>query len=132
MKNSPEFLRFCIIGVIGFGVDVAVLYAMAGFLGWYGARALSFIAAATATWWCNRRFTFQATHKTTPILLQYLRYMASMLLGAALNYAVYAATLHWTDMPGKAALGVALGSCSGLAVNFLLARHLVFKRHAQR
>lgn len=114
------------------GVDVAVLYATAGLLGWYGARVLSFIAAASATWWCNRRFTFQAAaHSGQPILPQYLRYMASMLFGAVLNYAAYVATLHWIDIPGKAALGVALGSCSGLVANYLSARHLVFKRRAQ-
>lgn len=131
MRHTPEFLRFCVVGVIGFGVDVATLYATAAYFGWYGARILSFIAAATATWWCNRRFTFQATPKATPLLRQYLRYLASMVLGAVLNYAVYAAVLHWMSMPFKAAFGVALGSCSGLAVNYLLARHLVFKRHAQ-
>lgn len=129
MQPSPQFLRFCAAGVVGLLVDLAVLYATAWALGWYGARVLSFTAAASTTWWLNRRFTFQA--HTASVWLQYLRYMVSMLGGAALNYAAYAATLHWMDLPGKAALGVALGSCAGLASNYFTARHLVFKQKHQ-
>ncbi len=120
------------VGIIGLGVDLAVLYASAWALGWYGARVLSFIAAATATWWLNRRFTFQAgVTDTASAVQQYLRYMVSMLGGAVLNYSAYVATLHWIDLPGKAALGVALGSCAGLLSNYLTARHLVFKQKHQ-
>jgi len=133
MKPSPRFLRFCVVGVLGLLVDLAVLYATAWALGWYTARVVSFIAAASSTWWLNRRFTFsaEARHGASPVR-QYLGYMVSMLGGAVLNYATYAATLHWLDVPGKAALGVAFGSCAGLVSNYLSARHLVFKPHDKR
>lgn len=131
MKPSPQFLRFCVVGVVGLAVDLAVLYATAWALGWYGARVLSFTAAATTTWWLNRRYTFQAGAAGSSVLQQYLRYMVSMLGGAALNYTAYVATLHWLNVPGKAALGVALGSCAGLLSNYLTARHLVFKQRHQ-
>ncbi|BDT69296.1 hypothetical protein os1_34860 [Comamonadaceae bacterium OS-1] len=132
MKPSPQFLRFCVVGIVGLGVDMAVLYATAWALGWYGARVLSFTAAATATWWLNRRYTFQAGGAdTASAWQQYLRYMVSMLGGAVLNYAAYVATLHWIDLPGKAALGVAFGSCAGLLSNYLTARHLVFRQKHQ-
>lgn len=132
MKSSPQFLRFCTVGIVGLGVDLVVLYATAWALGWHGARVLSFTVAATATWWLNRRFTFQTgVTDTSPVVPQYLRYMVSMLGGAVLNYSAYAATLHWIDLPGKAALGVALGSCAGLVSNYLTARHLVFKQKHQ-
>lgn len=131
MKLSPQFLRFCVVGIVGLGVDMAVLYATAWALGWYGARVLSFTAAATATWWLNRRFTFQSGGTdAASVWQQYLRYMVSMLGGAVLNYAAYVATLHWIALPGKAALGVALGSCAGLLSNYLTARHLVFKNQS--
>ena len=131
MKLSPQFLRFCAVGVAGLLVDLAVLYATAWALGWYAARVLSFIAAASATWWLNRRFTFQADAHGTSVWQQYLAYMLSMLGGAVLNYSTYVATLHWVQLPGVAALGVALGSCAGLVSNYLTARHLVFKRRRQ-
>lgn len=130
-QGVARFLRFGIVGVIGFGVDVAVLYLLAPALGWYLARVLSFLAAATATWWLNRRFTFDA-RDSTGTLLQTLRqwgqYVVSMLAGAALNYGAYALTLQWLQGPYAAATGVALGSIAGLAVNFFSASRLIFKR----
>ena len=93
---------------------------------------LAILAGSLILWWLNRRFTFQAgVTDTSSIGQQYLRYMVSMLGGAVLNYSAYAATLHWIDLPGKAALGVALGSCAGLVSNYLTARHLVFKQKHQ-
>lgn len=127
MKIAREFLVFGIVGVIGFAVDVSVLYLAAPALGWYAARVLSFLAAATATWALNRRYTFAARQSDTSLGREYLRYLVTMLGGAALNYAAYVATLHWVDGRWAPALGVALGSCAGLTLNFLSARHLVFK-----
>ena len=136
-----QFLFFCVAGVAGVAgllVDMSVLYATAPLLGWYGARVLSFLTAATATWWLNRRYTFVTpvslphARKPTPVLRQYFHYLLSMLLGGCVNYAAYVATLQWVHLPGSALLGVALGSCAGLCFNFLTARYLVFRtdRHS--
>lgn len=132
MKIAREFLAFGVVGVIGLAVDIGLLYLAAPLLGWYVARALSFLAAATTTWALNRRYTFAARQSDTSIGREYLRYLFTMLGGAVVNYAVYVATLHWVGGAWAPALGVALGSCAGLALNFLSARHLVFKakRHS--
>ena len=130
-RVSPEFIRFGLVGVAGFLVDVAVLYLAAPNLGWYVARGVSFLAAATATWWLNRCFTFAARERVgapDAIWRQYLQYVVSMLGGAAINYTVYVLTLHWLHDNGAGALGVALGSVAGLAVNYLSASRLIFKR----
>lgn len=133
MKKIPvQFLQFCIAGVIGLMVDIGVLYALSPFLGWYGARVVSFVTAASTTWAVNRRYAFQPSagnKHALPVWHQYGRYMLSMLGGAILNYSAYAATLQWIHWPGAAALGVALGSCAGLGANYLSARYLVFKQH---
>lgn len=129
MGPARRFLLFGFAGAIGFVVDVAVLYALAPLLGWYAGRVASFLAAASATWQLNRRLAFaDADAASRRGWRQYLRYLASMLGGAAVNYAVYAATLHFAAIPHAAALGVALGSVAGLAVNFLTARFLIFSR----
>lgn len=127
MKAGREFLLFAAVGAAGFVVDVALLYLAASWLGWYGARVLSFLAAATATWALNRRYTFGARHSGTSMLREYLGYLVTMLGGALVNYGAYVAVLQAFDGPWVPALGVAAGSCAGLAVNFLAARHLVFK-----
>lgn len=129
-SQLPQFLRFGAVGVAGLLVDLAVLFVLASWLGWYAARALSFLAAATATWWLNRRFTFSdaAQAPRTSIGQEYLRYLVSMMGGAVLNYGAYMLVLHWIAGPLGATLGVMAGSCAGLFSNFFAARHLVFRK----
>ena len=127
MKLGRDFLSFAVVGAIGFVVDVAVLYLAAPLLGWYGARVVSFLAAATATWALNRRYTFNARSANASVLREYLGYLVTMLGGAVVNYGAYVLVLHWFTCPWAPAAGVALGSCAGLVVNFLSARYLVFR-----
>ena len=127
MKAARSFGWFLVAGLLGLLVDVAVLYLAAPWLGWYAARVLSFLAAATVTWQVNRRYTFADAAPHASLLREYLAYLSAMLGGAAVNYAVYVLTLHWLSGPWAAAIGVALGSAAGLVVNFVSARYLVFK-----
>jgi len=126
-KVGREFLSFAVVGTVGFVVDLGVLYLLAPSLGWYGGRVLSFLAAATVTWALNRRFTFAERRSGGSMVPEYLRYLLTMLGGALVNYGAYVLTLHWLGGPLAPALGVALGSCAGLVVNFLTARFLVFR-----
>lgn len=128
MKIGREFLSFAVVGVVGLVVDVAVLYLMAPLLGWYAARVVSFLAAATTTWAFNRRYTFASrVGEGGSIWREYLGYLVTMLGGAVLNYGAYALTLHWVEGRWAAALGVAIGSLAGMGANFLSARYLVFR-----
>jgi putative flippase GtrA len=129
MKVPHQFLAFCVVGTIGFVVDVAILHALAPWLGWYGGRVVSFIGAATATWALNRSFTFsaQAANARYSAWQQYWRYMLAMLGGALVNYLAYTLTLLWSSAPWAPTLGVAMGSIAGLAVNFISARKVAFR-----
>ncbi|WP_218509975.1 GtrA family protein [Variovorax sp. dw_308] len=129
MKGARSFAWFVVAGVLGLVVDVVVLYVLAPLFGWYAARVLSFLAAATTTWLVNRNYAFADAARHASLLREYLGYLMAMLGGAAVNYTVYVLTLHWLEGVWVAALGVALGSLSGLTVNFLSARYLVFKAH---
>ena len=125
-----EFGTFGIIGVGGFLVDSAALYgAMHAFgLGLYSGRLVSWLAAATFTWYFNRRFTF-ASDVHTPAPLQWARFLSANALGGILNYAVYAALVAGVDVVRQwPLLGVAAGSVAGLSANFLLSRRYVFSR----
>ena len=124
------FAKFCVAGAIGFLVDVSVLYAVSGLLGWYAARVVSFLCAATATWVMNRRHTFardQPDESAAAVWRQYLLYIVSMLGGGAVNYLAYLLTLRLSDASYAPVAGVAVGSVAGLIVNFALARRVVFK-----
>lgn len=135
-SHASEFLWFCAVGVLGFVVDAGVLYASAVWIGWLAGRVLSFLTAASATWWLNRRYTFtQKNPEDQPpqtVGRQYLRYLLSMMAGGLVNYGCYVATLHWLKIPAAALAGVGIGSIAGLGVNFTLARWLVFRRSHAR
>ena len=130
LTTLQRLWRFGVSGVLGFAVDAGVLYLLAPWLGWYGARVLSFWAAATATWLFNRRFTFAdgAARGGTALWREYGTYLVAMLGGAAVNYGVYALTLHLlAPAPWVPLLGVALGSVAGMGLNFASARWLIFR-----
>ncbi len=128
-----QLLLFAIAGVVGLVVDTAVLYALAPWLGWYAARVVSFLAAATTTWWINRRHAFRSQAAESgaqglPWWREYAKYLASMTVGGLVNYAAYSLVLQWLHGPLAPMLGVAAGSVAGLAFNFAAARYLVFRR----
>jgi putative flippase GtrA len=124
---SGQFLRFAAVGVAGFVVDAAALYAaLALGAGLYSGRIVSYLAAATATWALNRHYTFREGRTDRPAL-EWIRFLAANSVGGAVNYGTYAAMV--TLLPFVAAhpwLGVAAGSFAGLVVNFTLSRRLVF------
>lgn len=127
-RTALQFLKFGVVGTIGFVVDTAVLYAgLALGLGLYGGRAVSYLAAATTTWALNRAWTFRGAGGG-PVLRQWAIFVAVNLIGFACNYGTYAA-LVWS-VPLVAAhpvLGVAAGSLAGMVGNFVLSRRFVFR-----
>ena len=91
------------------------------------ARLGSFFAAATATWWLNRWFTFRARNQ--PSGGEWMRYIAAMTLGGLVNYSAFAAALLWLPLALRQPwLAVACGSLAGMAVNYYTSSRLVFAR----
>ena len=114
-----RFLRFCVVGTLGFIVDAGVLTALVSGAGLdpYLARVASFLAAASFTWWLNRRWTFEV--KQAPRGAEWMSYVALMVIGAAMNYGTYAAAITWWPLAREHLwIAVALGSIAGLGVNF--------------
>lgn len=128
-EGAQQFLRFSLIGVVGFVVDsVALMLAMRGLgLGLYSGRVLSFFVAATATWSLNRRFTF-ATVDHRPLIVQWVRFVMANSLGGGTNYGVYAALVTFVPFVTRhPVLGVAAGALAGLAFNFSISKFWVFR-----
>ena len=125
-----EFLRFAVVGTLGFIVDTCVLYLMLYLsLGPYLGRIVSFLAAATTTWMLNRRFTFGHLTAKRASLREWLQYLLLMGLGFCVNYGVYVLVLIALEDAGRLApmIGVAAGSLSGMCINFITSRTL-FRR----
>jgi len=125
-----QFVRFSIVGVVGFGVDTAILYALVGAfaLNLYTARVGSFLGAASVTWALNRAWTFRqsavpAAHR------QWLAFVAVNSVGALINYSAYAVLIGTVPLTQRwPVIAIGVGSLSGLTFNFLLSRLVVFKR----
>lgn len=123
-----KFLLFAIAGGAGFVVDTAVLYALKGGLGLYGARVISFLVAVATTWIVNRTLAFKGQQAGVPIWREFLHYLGAMILGGAVNYAVYALVVAIVPLAAEQpVIGVAAGVVAGMFVNFFLADKLVFR-----
>ncbi len=124
-RRSP-FLRFCVIGALGFLVDAGALFGLIERFDMapLPARVISILIAVTVTWALHRRWTFRSDDPQR--LAEWSRFLAVSLVGAALNYAVYAAVL--LGVPGTPPLlALAMGSVLALAANYAGARLWAFR-----
>ncbi|MFM2150996.1 MAG: hypothetical protein RLZZ187_3302 [Pseudomonadota bacterium] len=126
-RTLLQFLRFGVVGTVGFLVDTAVLYAgLALGLGLYGGRALSYLAAASATFALNRAWTFRGQGEGR-VARQWALFVVLNLVGFAFNYGTYAALVATVALVAQhPVIGVAAGSLAGMMGNFLLSRRYVF------
>jgi putative flippase GtrA len=128
ITETRRIVSFAAVGVAGFVVDAGTLYlGVALGAGLRLGRVFSYLAAMTTTWALNRRLTF--ADRTSPgLLAEWLRYGVSQLGGAAVNLGIYYALIAGSALVARhPVLGVAAGSLAGLAVNYLVARLLVFR-----
>ncbi len=132
MSLRREIVGFTIAGVLGFLIDAGVVYfAIALGAYFYVARVLSFLVAASFTWHLNRRFSFSAAPSGKPAWLEWLHYLAAMLAGGLVNYAV--SVMTYAALPPSSLsplIAVAAGSLAGMVVNFIGAKFMIFKGNA--
>lgn len=129
-----RLLRFGVVGIIGFLVDAGILMLLTGPLDInpYLARVPSFILAATATWLCNRYWTF-ADRRGHQRLREWSRYMMAMLVGGLVNYSAFALSVATLDtVAAFPVIGVAIGSIAGMFVNYASSSRLIFGDGASR
>jgi putative flippase GtrA len=130
-KVTGQFLRFGIVGGLGFLVDTGILYLMLALgLDRYSGRIFSFLGAATATWLLNRSFTFRRDSPSDQHPAgEWLAYLGLMAIGGLVNYGVYAAAVTFWDLAHRhPVIGVAFGAVAGMAINFWSAKTMVFER----
>ncbi|MBE1161226.1 GtrA family protein [Dyella acidiphila] len=131
MRLKHEVMLFAVGGAIGFIVDAGIVQLLVTFahVNPYAGRVVSFLIAATVTWWWNRSHTFATRQSGRSLGAEWLHWMALMGGGAAVNYGAYAACLFefpaWHKWP---VLAVAVGSFFAAFVNFVSARTLLFRR----
>ena len=124
-----QFLRFALIGAIGFALDGGGLMLLTE---WFEAdpiasRFATFSIAVVTTWRLNRRYAFTSGGRT--LLAEFGTYLGVQGFGFLCNLAVYSVAVLFLPHPLNipiVALVIAAGV--GLLANFLGLKHLVFIR----
>ena len=126
-RLNRDFIRFGIVGTLGFCWDTATVYALKGLAGLYIAGLCGFLVAGTANWAVNRLWTFRhldhaAAHQ------QLMRFLAVNSIGFIFNrgtfFILIATSLRCRDQP---VLAIIAGSAAGLCFNYFLSKRFVFR-----
>jgi putative flippase GtrA len=122
-----EFFRFGSVGAIGFLVDTATVYALAGALGLYGAGVIAYLAAASTNWALNRIWTFRGRGQGHAAW-QWARFLVANTGGFVVNRGVYAVLIAFLPaVHAHPVLAVAAGAIAGMGLNFFSSRRFVFR-----
>ena len=127
-----RFVRFSIVGAVGFVIEAALLtyFATVPGIGAVKGRAVSFPVAVVTTWWLNRTLTFQSKNN---LHRESFRYFLVQSLGAVTNLGVFLALVAM--LPGLRTIPVlplGIASIFGLLVNFTLSKKYVFAQHEKQ
>jgi putative flippase GtrA len=132
-RLDPEFIRFVVVGGLGFVMDTGGLQVFLRLgLGYYTGRIPSFLIACAVTWVINRLWTFKSGRQTSKTRSAAL-YLGVQCVGWATNLVIYGLGLYL--LPGLKQwplimLPLALGAGGGMVVNFLGSKHLAFRTRA--
>lgn len=125
---SSQFIRFAIIGALGFLVDAGCLNICLSLgAGHFLGRLISYLCAASFTWFANRLWTFNRGSGSA--IIQWAKFLLANSFGGAINYGVYSLLIKLANVFWQhPTLAVGCGSIAGLAVNFTLSKKFVFHR----
>jgi len=124
---SESFIRFGIVGTLGFVWDTTTVYALRGHTNLYVAGTCGFLVAATANWIMNRLWTFRHHQHAAPHV-QWAKFLAANAVGFVFNrgtfFTLISISAVFREQP---VLAIAAGSAAGLSFNYFLSKRLVFR-----
>lgn len=127
-----RFVRFTIVGGVGFMIEAALLtwFASVPGLGAVKGRAISFPIAVATTWWLNRTLTFQSQNNPHR---EGARYFLVQSLGAVANLGVFMVLVSvFSYLRSVPVVPLFVAAIFGLLVNFTLSKKYVFKQHEKQ
>jgi putative flippase GtrA len=127
LEMLKQFLRFGVVGAMGFVVDTTTVYLLLGSVGVYAAGLIAYPVAASFNWAANRLWTFRGL-STGSVSAQWGKFLVVNLLGFLLNRGTYVVLVSISPFIAQhPVFAVAAGAVAGLAVNFDLSRRHVFR-----
>lgn len=94
LSALPQWLRFGIVGAIGFVIDTGLLslcfnvFGLGALLG----RVPGFVLSVLATWYLNSCFTFKQAQMLK--LKNFMHYFLSNIVGMSINWSIYTLCLY--------------------------------------
>lgn len=130
---SENFIRFGLVGALGFCWDTATVYSLRPFTNLYIAGTCGFFVAASANWAVNRLWTYRHHIHVAPHV-QWAKFMTANAIGFVFNRGVYFALVSKSfSMAAKTdifytqpVIAIFAGSISGLCFNYFLSKRFVF------
>jgi putative flippase GtrA len=124
---NHKFIRFSIVGLVGFAVDALVFSVCLFGFGFSSlwSRVLSFVVAASTTWIGNRRFTFRSHSAPAG---EWRKFLISATVSIVPNLSVFQLVLfglgenHITVF-----IALVCGTLSGMLSNYFLSAKWVFR-----
>ncbi|MBU2021001.1 MAG: GtrA family protein [Gammaproteobacteria bacterium] len=140
------FVRFAIVGGVGFLVDLASMLLLSIWLPHLVARGIAFWIAASSNWWWNRTITFTKTKPEIPSIkstdtcknkkaaaLQWMQFLGGSVIAFVPNWGCYLilmsqppATPNSTLILLWPYLAMIPGILIGMMLNYVLSRFWVF------
>jgi putative flippase GtrA len=124
-----QFIKFSIIGFIGFAIDCIMLYVGIHIFGFgkYASAIFSFPFAVTVTWIGNRLFTFRG-QSSRPVHQEWAQFFVVCGCGFILNRGAYSLSLATIPLAYQyPVLGLLVGTATGMFFNFFVSRKIVFR-----
>ena len=123
-----KFFKFAIVGIFGLVFESTLLFVLIFIIDQNPLvlRIISLPIVIFATWYLNRRFTFN--NKNPKIFNQLFTYYFFIFLGIIINYYIFYLTINY--FPGikyNYILALCFGSLSSMGVNFSSMIFIVFK-----
>jgi putative flippase GtrA len=126
LAKYKESVLFLIAGILGFIADVSVLYISQNNLGLVYGRALSFSCSIILTWLINRNITFKNSPAKDGILIEFIKYLFTMLFGGLINYSTYYLIIKTWSGSYVPFIAVSAGCILGLFLNLLISKKFIF------
>lgn len=122
------FIRFAVVGGVGFIVDSISLVLLNQLFPLVLARGVAFWVAASSNWYLNRHFTFLNGATARPAVAQWGQFLFASCIGFVPNWGCYwwlVTNTEWAELHPVLAMvpGIGLGMC----VNYALSKYWVFR-----
>lgn len=124
---SESFIRFGIVGAMGFVWDTGTVYALRPFVSLYVAGTCGFFVAATLNWIVHRVWTFRSMQHGAAHV-QWAKFIVANAFGFVFNRGTFFCLIAFVPMVvAHPVLGIAAGSIAGLGFNYFLSKRFVFR-----